>query len=104
MKHGNDGSITAGADTADAWLAGIKAEAARRKELRDVSAMSEDELIDEAARGMAERRAARHDFIGALAWEEIAEGPRRRNDRNAPAAPRHIDETGCPAVERTSSD
>ncbi|MFD7679199.1 hypothetical protein [Streptomyces sp. NPDC060187] len=88
--------------TENPWLARIKAEAALRQADRDVSALSEDELLDEAARGIAQRRAVRHDFIGALVWEEIAEGPRTPTP-SEPAVPR-AEDSGTSAVKRAGRD
>jgi len=106
MTYAKDsGQAAPGSGAANLWLAGIKAEAARRQAVRDVSALSEDELLDEAARGVAERRAARHDLIGALVWEEIAAHPRTCDVPESPESGElRADDSGTPATGRTGRD
>jgi predicted RNase H-like nuclease len=98
----DSGPAAPGTGAVNPWLAEIKAEATRRQAVRNVSALSEDELLDEAARGVAERRADRHDLIGALMWEEIAKGPRIPDATELPEP--HADDSGTPMTEGTGRD
>jgi hypothetical protein len=58
-------------DDMTARLAEIKRKAAGRV---PTSGLDEQEILTEAALGLAERRAARGDFVGTLIWEKIASG------------------------------
>ncbi|MBT3078365.1 MULTISPECIES: hypothetical protein [Streptomyces] len=106
MTYASDsGQAAFGDHAANPWLAEIKAEAARRQTLRDVSALNEDQLLDEAALGIAERRAARDDLAGALEWEEIAGYTRTRVVPERPdGGELRADDSETPATGRTGRD
>ncbi|MEV7197381.1 hypothetical protein AB0N81_37120 [Streptomyces sp. NPDC093510] len=110
MKHTEEPTALPAAPTDDptARLARIKAEAARRRTPSDPSQAAEEDMLKEAALGVAARRADRHDFVGALTWEAIADELGRPEDtalrRDAVQKEDFTGETGIPTSERTGRD
>jgi len=90
-----------GVSSAAARLARIKAEAAQRKATRSILGLDDGEVFKEAARGMADRRVGRHDLLGAMLWEAIAEDRIAADFPACPEEPAHSTAIEC--VEQRDS-